>query len=50
MNPVSTESGEDPNIDEHVKEIGKEVTEDFGRELKKQLAAAFKGSKSIKIK
>ena len=38
------------NIDEHVKEIGKEVTEDFGRELKKQLAAAFKGSKSIKIK
>jgi hypothetical protein len=38
------------NIDEHVKEIGKEVTEDLGRELKKQLAVAFKGSKFIKIR
>lgn len=38
------------NIDEHVKEIGKEVTESLGRELKAQLAAAFKGSKFIKIK
>lgn len=38
------------NIDEHVKEIGKEVTEDLGRELKKQLAAAFKGNKFIKVK
>ncbi len=38
------------NINEHVKEIGKEVTEDLGRELKKQLAAAFKGNKFIKVK
>ena len=38
------------NIDEHIREIGKEVTEDFRRELKKQLAAALKGSKFIKIK
>jgi len=38
------------NIDEHVKEMSKEVTEDLGRELKKQLAAAFKGNKYIKIK
>lgn len=38
------------NIDEHVKEIGKEVTDDLGRELKKQLSAAFKGNKFIKVK
>ena len=38
------------NIDEHVKEIEKEVTEDLAGELKKQLAAAFKGNKFIKIK
>lgn len=38
------------NIDEHVIEIGKEVTEDLGRELKKQLVSAFKGSKFIKVK
>jgi len=38
------------NIEEHVKEMGKEVTEELGRELKKQLAAAFKGNKFIKVK
>lgn len=38
------------NIDEHVKEIGKEVTDEIGRELKKQLAATFKGNKFIKVK
>ena len=38
------------NIDEHVKEMGKEVTEELGRELKKQLAAALKGNKFIKVK
>jgi predicted RNA-binding Zn-ribbon protein involved in translation (DUF1610 family) len=38
------------NIDEHVKEIGKQVAEDLGRELKKSLADAFKGSKHIKVK
>jgi len=38
------------NIDEHVKEIGKEVTADLGRELKKKLADTFKGSKFIKVK
>jgi len=37
-------------IHEHVKEIGKEVTEDLGREFKKQLADAFKGNKFIKVK
>lgn len=38
------------NIDEHVKEIGKEVTNDLALELKKHLAAAFKGSNLIKVK
>lgn len=38
------------SIDEHVKEIGKEVKNDLALELKKQLASAFKGSKFIKIK
>lgn len=38
------------NMDEQVKEIGKEVAEDLALELKKQLASAFKKSKFIKIK
>lgn len=38
------------NIDEHLNEIKKEVTKDLASELKKQLAAAFKGNKFIKIK
>lgn len=38
------------NIDEHVKEIGEQVVEDLQHELKKSLAAAFKGSKFIKVK
>ncbi len=38
------------NIDEHLSEIGKEVTKDLASEFKKQLTSAFKGSKFIKIK
>ncbi|MXS86337.1 hypothetical protein ABO04_10650 [Nitrosomonas sp. HPC101] len=38
------------NINEHVNEIKKEMTEDVANELKKQLASVFKGSKFIKIK
>lgn len=38
------------NIDGHLKEIGKEATENLALELKKQLTSAFKGSKFIKIK
>jgi len=38
------------NIDEHVKEIGKEVTNELALELKKQLASAFKGSIFIQVK
>lgn len=38
------------NINEHVKEIGKEATTDLARELKKQLAETFKGNKFIKVK
>ncbi len=38
------------NIDEHAKEIEKEVTKDIALELKKQLASAFRGSKFIKLK
>ena len=38
------------NIDEHLKEVGKEVMEDMGRELKNKLASAFKGSKFFKVK
>ncbi|WP_129136797.1 hypothetical protein [Luteimonas sp. YGD11-2] len=34
------------NIDEHVKEIGREVTGD----IKRELAKAFRGSKFIKFK
>jgi hypothetical protein len=38
------------NIDEHVKEIGKEISSDLALELKEQLASAFKGSKFMKVK
>lgn len=38
------------NINEHMKEIGKEVTKDVAAELRRQLSAAFKGSKFIKVK
>jgi|SRR3989338_823929 len=38
------------NVDEHIKEIGKEVTKDLALELKNKLASAFKGSQFIKIK
>ncbi len=38
------------NMDEHLKEAGREAMEDIGRELKNKLTSAFKGSKFIKIK
>jgi predicted RNA-binding Zn-ribbon protein involved in translation (DUF1610 family) len=38
------------NIDEHIKEMGKEVTEELGREIKRQLVKAFKDNKFIKVK
>jgi len=38
------------NVDEHIKEIGREVTKDLALELKNILASAFKGNQFIKIK
>lgn len=38
------------NIQEHVSEIGKQVTEDLAKELKASLKEAFTGSKNIRIK
>ncbi|WP_024591672.1 MULTISPECIES: ECs_2282 family putative zinc-binding protein [unclassified Pseudoalteromonas] len=38
------------NIQEHVSEIGKKVTEDLAKELKASLKEAFRGSKNIRIK
>jgi uncharacterized Zn finger protein len=38
------------NIQEHVSEIGKQVTEDLAKELKASLKKAFRGSKNIRIK
>lgn len=38
------------NVDEHLNEIGKEAAKDLALEFKNKLAAAFKGSKFIKIK
>ncbi len=38
------------NISEHVKEMGKKITEDLAKELKDTLAKAFRGSKNIRIK
>lgn len=38
------------NIQEHVSEIGKHVTEDLAKELKASLKKAFRGSKNIRIK
>lgn len=38
------------NIEEHVKEVGKQVTDDLALELKKKLSSAFKGSKFTKVK
>lgn len=37
-------------INEHIKEMGKDVTRDLGAELKKHLERAFSGNKYIKIK
>lgn len=38
------------NIQEHISEVGKQVTDDLAKELKASLKKAFKGSKSIRIK
>ncbi|ESK54713.1 ECs_2282 family putative zinc-binding protein [Acinetobacter tjernbergiae] len=38
------------NISEHVKEIGKNVTDDIAKHLRESLKKAFKGSKNIRIK
>lgn len=38
------------NISEHVKEMGKQITEDLAKELKATLAKAFRGNKNIRIK
>lgn len=38
------------NVDEHVKEIGKEVVEDIEKELRDSLKKAFGGSKNFRIK
>lgn len=38
------------NISEHVKEIGKSVTDDIAKQLRESLKKAFKGSKNIRIK
>ncbi len=38
------------NVDEHVKEIGKEAVKDLQRELHESLKKAFRGSKNIKVR
>ncbi|WP_432452600.1 MULTISPECIES: ECs_2282 family putative zinc-binding protein [unclassified Agarivorans] len=38
------------NIQEHISEVGKQVTDDLAKELKASLKKAFKGSKNIRIK
>ena len=38
------------NISEHVKEIGKIVTDDIAKQLRESLKKAFKGSKNIRMK
>ncbi len=38
------------NIEAHAGEIGKEVVEDFARDMKARLKKAFHGSKHIKFK
>jgi len=38
------------NIDEHISEMGRQVTEDAAEELKKSLKRAFRGNKNITIK
>lgn len=38
------------NINEHVKEIGAQVTKDLAKELKDSLSKAFKGNSNIRIK
>ena len=38
------------NVEAHVKEIGKQATQDIADELRKTLKDAFKGSKNITIK
>jgi Zn ribbon nucleic-acid-binding protein len=38
------------SINEHIFEIGKQVTDDLAKELKASLKKAFKGSENIRIK
>ena len=38
------------NVEAHVREVQRELTTDFERELKKKLCDAFRGSNFIKIK
>ncbi|RCK30108.1 ECs_2282 family putative zinc-binding protein [Thalassospira lucentensis] len=42
------ENGE--NINEHVKEMGQEITRDFAKEMRNTLKKAFRGNKHIKFK
>ena len=38
------------NLNEHVKEIGNQVTKDLAKEMKKSLKTIFKGNKNFRIK
>lgn len=38
------------NVGEHADEMKKEIAADFGKELKRRLQQAFKGSKYIKVR
>jgi NMD protein affecting ribosome stability and mRNA decay len=38
------------NINEHMKEMGKEITSDFAKEMRDTLKKAFRGSRHIKFK
>jgi len=38
------------NIDEHVKEIGKQVTQDLQKQLHDSLKKAFRGNKNFRIR
>ncbi len=42
------ENGE--NINEHVKDMGQEITRDFAREMRNTLKKAFRGSKNVRFK
>lgn len=38
------------NIDEHMKEIGRQAEDDIAKKMKKSLKKAFKSNKNIKVK